>query len=362
VVERSVAYCRLDLTTTNAGARADDAIGDFSTIHAGLCFYRWPGTVAPKGHLSLALGQVIGLLFTLLGFSLGGRWPLFGLFTLLLIWWWATWLWFCCIHRAPQTDQRHARCILGAMVAGNVAILASIAWVLSAEFSFWLVARDLTLWAWIVPIFLTVAHRMIPFFTQAVVPQREIWRPISILYAWLGSCALLVVASALALPELGAMTAAGLAVSTAYTAWTWAGGQLRGACAGNRLLAMLHLSFAWLPLAFVLYMLGQMGIAVGAAAEHAVGMGFCVTMLIGFVTRVSLGHSGRPLQASNVYWSLYLGLHGVALLRVVLALCSNSLPNSLVHITATLWVVLIAIWAMHMLPLYWRARADGQAG
>lgn len=343
-------------------------LGIFPPFMLGFVFTagpRWLGTAAPKGHLPLALGQVAGLLLTLLGFSLGGHWPLFGLFTLLIVWWWATWLWVCCISTAPAGDQRHARSILGAMLAGNVALLATIGWVLSGDAGFWLLARNLILWGWIVPIFLVVAHRMIPFFTQSVVPQRDIWRPVSMLYAGLGSCALLVFAALLGLPELAAVTALTAALGSAYVAWNWAGRpglRLSGACGGNRLLAMLHLSFAWLPLGFFLQALESAGLAVGTAATHAIGMGFCTTMMVGFVTRVTLGHGGLPLKASDLHWRLYLGLHGVALLRVLLALAGGLLPAFLLHATAALWLLLIVAWAVHVLPLYWKPRADGQPG
>ena len=40
-------------------------------------------------------------------------------------------------------------------------------------------------------------------------------------------------------------------------------------------------------------------------------------MLLGFVTRVSLGHAGRPLVAGRLAWTLYWLAHGIALTRVV---------------------------------------------
>lgn len=338
-------------------------LGIFPPFMLGFVFTagpRWLGTEAPKGHLPLALGQVGGLLLTLIGFSLGGHWALPGLFVLLVVWWWATWLWFSCMNSVPQADQRHPRCILVAMLTGNIALLCVIGWVLFADAFLWQLARDLVLWGWIVPIFLTVAHRMIPFFTQSVVPQRVLWRPHGVLYAGLLGCALLIVADLLALRALTFAVALGLSVGTGWLAWQWAGQQLRGACGGNRLLAMLHLSFAWLPVAFGLLALGAAGLEVGSAATHAIGMGFCTTMMVGFVTRVTLGHSGRALQASDAQWYLYLGLHGMAVLRVLLAV-AGAAPVFL-HRVAALWLVLIVVWSLHMLPVYWQARVDGKAG
>src|SRR5690606_9106346 len=249
-----------------------------------------------------------------------------------VVWWRATALWGACIAGAPRGDHRHAYLMLAAMVAGNLGILAAAGWVLSNDSSFWLLARNFILWGWIMPIFLIVAHRMIPFFTQSVLPQRAIWRPVQLLYGWLAGCVLLAAAAVAQLPLLSAAVAAAMALAFAYTAWHWAGRpglKLRGMYGGNRLLAMLHLAFAWLPVALALQALGDLGLPLGSAAAHALGLGFCSTMMVGFVTRVSMGHSGRPLQAGDVSWYLYLGLHGVAALRVAFVIIGG--PAALLH-------------------------------
>lgn len=80
----------------------------------------------------------------------------------------------------------------------------------------------------------------------------------------------------------------------------------------------------------------------------------------GFVTRVSLGHSGRPLQADTGFWALYLGLQGVAVLRVLAALFG--LTGPCLSAMAGLWLLLLLVWTVRVLPLYLRARADGQPG
>lgn len=341
-------------------------LGIFPPFMLGFVFTagpRWLSTPAPGGHLPLALAQIGGLLLTLIGFALGRHWALPGLLVLFVVWWRATGLWGACIAGAPRGDHRHANLMLAAMVAGNLGILAAAGWVLSNDSGFWLLARNLILWGWIAPIFLIVAHRMIPFFTQSVLPERVIWRPVQLLYGWLLGCVLLVVAAVGHWPLLSAAVAAAMALSFAYTAWRWMGRpgvNLRGVYGGNRLLAMLHLAFAWLPVALTLKALGDLGLPLGSAAAHAVGLGFCTTMMVGFVTRVSMGHSGRPLQASDANWGLYLGLHAVALLRVAFVIIGG--PPALLHGIAVLWLLLIVVWAAQMLPVYWRPRADGQPG
>lgn len=338
-------------------------LGIFPSFMLGFLFTagpKWLGTQAPKGHIPLAIGQIAGLALMLGGFTLGAYWPLPGVLLLFIVWWRATWLWFSCIAGAPEGNHIHARLILLAMIVGNVVWLTVMAWILSGDAGIWQVARNLLLWGWIAPIFLIVSHRMIPFFTQSVVPQRAPWRPASMLFFWIGACAALAVSLSAGYAMFSALLALSLSLATGYTSLQWAGRRLRGACDGNRLLAMLHLSFAWLPIVFFLLALEQSGFGVGTSATHALGMGFCSTMLVAFVTRVSLGHSGRPLKASDLHWYLYLSLHAAAALRVMLALAGAA--PWLLHATAALWLLLIVVWAACMLPIYLRPRADGQPG
>jgi uncharacterized protein involved in response to NO len=56
---------------------------------------------------------------------------------------------------------------------------------------------------------------------------------------------------------------------------------------------------------------------------------------------------------------VYLGLHLAAMLRIVASLL---VIPSLLTVSATVWLLLITIWIAMMLPVYLKARADGQPG
>ena len=122
---------------------------------------------------------------------------------------------------------------------------------------------------------------------------------------------------------------------------------------------MLHLSFAWLSIVFALQAASAFGAQIGSAMVHALALGFMGTMLVGFVSRVSFGHSGRPLQVSNALWAVYLALHVAALLRVAASV--TAIPQ-MMSLSASVWLLLLLIWVGFMLPIYLNARADGQAG
>src|SRR6185312_9049005 len=77
-------------------------------------------------------------------------------------------------------------------------------------------------------------------------------------------------------------------------------------CLHPGLLGVLHIAFTWLPVAFVLFCVQDLALAIrgeqvlGPAPLHALAIGFFGSMLVAMVTRVTHGHSGRPLQMHPV--------------------------------------------------------------
>jgi uncharacterized protein involved in response to NO len=75
----------------------------------------------------------------------------------------------------------------------------------------------------------------------------------------------------------------------------------------NPLLWILHVGQAWLIVAFAARALSCLtGWIPATAAFHALGAGAMATMILAFLTRAPLGHTGRPLRASGLtafaYW------------------------------------------------------------
>lgn len=177
----------------------------------------------------------------------------------------------------------------------------------------------------LLPVYVVVCHRMVPFFSQCVLPGYRVVRP-----AWA-----LAIACALALLHLLGELAhayawlwpidAAIAVLTAWLAWQWQPWRARSV----RLLFALHWAFAWLPLAFALYAFQSAwfaatgGFILGRAPVHALTIGYFGSMLVAMVTRVTQGHSGRVLEMGKVAWACFLAMQGVALVRIA----SDVLPE-----------------------------------
>jgi uncharacterized protein involved in response to NO len=117
------------------------------------------------------------------------------------------------------------------------------------------------------------------------------------------------------------------------------------------ILWVLHLALAWLPLAFLLS-------AISLTAEllletsfyflniHLLAIGFLTTVLIGFGTRVTLGHSGQPPHGDALATKIFIFIQFVVLAR---ALFSINIAfgwglNFLFDISFSLWLVLFMVW------------------
>ena len=134
-----------------------------------------------------------------------------------------------------------------------------------------------------------------------------------------------------------------------------------------RLLAVLHIAFAWLAIALLLYGVNSLALFVsgsapfGLAPLHALAVGFFASMVLGMASRVTLGHSGGELVADNTTWALFLGFQLAALARIAPDLAG--LPATVLYpAAAVIWLACFGPWFARYAPSYWRPRSDGRPG
>ncbi|MCA1855545.1 NnrS family protein [Massilia oculi] len=128
------------------------------------------------------------------------------------------------------------------------------------------------------------------------------------------------------------------------------------------LLWILHLSYAWIPLGFVLLALACFGWVPQSAAVHALTVGAMGGLIIGMVTRTALGHTGRMLRAGRLETAMYLLLQAGVLARLVAAFSAGPLRTAGL-VTATLcWSLAFGLYCLQYGPYLFRARVDGREG
>jgi uncharacterized protein involved in response to NO len=104
------------------------------------------------------------------------------------------------------------------------------------------------------------------------------------------------------------------------------------------------------------------GFAASAFWLHALTVGVLATMILGVMTRVALGHTGRPLVVDPLIALAYILLLLAGLMRVFgFGVVGLNYPTVLV-ISASLWTGAFALFLYVYVPILWRPRADGKPG
>ncbi|MCP5327589.1 MAG: NnrS family protein [Sinobacteraceae bacterium] len=126
---------------------------------------------------------------------------------------------------------------------------------------------------------------------------------------------------------------------------------------------VLHLAYVWLPIGLLLKALALLtGVAAATHWLHALTIGAIATMILGVMTRVTLGHTGHRLQALPRTPLAYGLLTAAALLRVFgTALPWISYP-ALIAMSAALWTAGFGLFLRIYGPLLLAPRADGKRG
>jgi len=105
----------------------------------------------------------------------------------------------------------------------------------------------------------------------------------------------------------------------------------------DRLVLVLHVGFAFVPVGFVLTGLAAFGSIVPSAGIHAWSTGAIGTMTLAVMTRASLGHTGHALSASNGTHAIYAAILAAAVTRVAAALLPLA-STALLAAAALAWV------------------------
>jgi len=265
---------------------------------------------------------------------------------------------------AASIDRRHARVALLACSMGALGEAAFLTWMLTDVPFALRLSASLGVWGFLTPLFLAVCHRMIPWFTSRVVQHHALFRPTGALWVMAAAC---LTHAALETADLQAwlwVPDAPLAVLAGWLARRWHSADAYRV----RLLAMLHISFPWAGLAFTLYGIDSLarlldtGWDLGHAPQHALGIGFFASMLFAMASRVSLGHSGRRLEADRLTWAVFWLVQLAAVLRILPELPPGYFPRHLSALSALTWLTASVAWAYRYAPFYWRARIDGKPG
>lgn len=190
--------------------------------------------------------------------------------------------------------------------------------------------------------------RVIPMFTNNGVPGAKAARVAWVEKTALGLVLCLIVADALqATGEWFALLAT-LTMAVHLVRWwlwqPWKTGH-------TPLVWVLHLAYFWIPVHLAMRAMAAMSWVSPSIAHHALTAGAIGGMVIGMMTRTSLGHTGRKLQAGLPEVSCYALIGVAAVVRVFLPLWNPSLISMAVLLSGILWSAGFAVFTWRYWPI-----------
>ena len=128
------------------------------------------------------------------------------------------------------------------------------------------------------------------------------------------------------------------------------------------LLWVLYIGYGWIILGFVLMAFSAYGLVLPSLAVHAFTIGGIGVLTLGMMARVSLGHTGRAMKASNAMAHTFILINLAALFRVLLPITLPNWYGVLVYGSTLSWLAAFSLFNFIYLPMLTSPRVDGQEG
>ncbi|ADE14953.1 NnrS family protein [Nitrosococcus halophilus Nc 4] len=205
-----------------------------------------------------------------------------------------------------------------------------------------------------------IGGRVIPFFTRNALPQTPIRQ-----FPWLDRLAIGSVAAILIIeaitgvsPLMGviALTAGGLNLARLLG---WGGYKTLS----RPLLWVLHLGYLWICAGLMTkgldaYLPGD----YRSIAIHLLTVGAMGTLILGMMSRVALGHTGRRLELpQGMIWAYVLLTLG-AIVRIGGPLLLPAHMMVVLLLSGGLWIAAFGLFVFRYTTILWRPRVDGRPG
>ncbi|MFA6789058.1 MAG: NnrS family protein [Arcobacteraceae bacterium] len=204
-------------------------------------------------------------------------------------------------------------------------------------------------------IIFAISQRMIPFFTSMKVAGYNINKSKNLMEKVYGLLLLKLFLLTIGEPKLYFLADIPLFLFFAYELYKWKLPVFKT----SAIMWVLFISLYWIPLGFLIASLESLsaifnwGIVFEKASLHTFAVGYFLTVLIGFGTRVVLGHSGQTPHADKIAIAMFIFIQLVVLVRLF---ASFSLNFSLDYIfwinhSALLLVLALLAWSVKYLHI-----------
>jgi len=206
---------------------------------------------------------------------------------------------------------------------------------------------------------LIVSGRVLPSFTRAAVqgaqPKVSSW----VERLTFGLAGLWVLGDVVA---AGTPLAGGLALALAAVQVLRFAGWYRSGVLANAMLWVLYSGYLWLILGLLLNGLAHLDLVAPFPSMHALTVGAIGIFTLGMMSRVTLGHTGRPMRAPTAVTAAFWTLNLAALTRVFGPLLWPAAYGTWLLVSGVLWTFAFGLFLWVHGPMLILPRADGRPG
>ncbi len=214
---------------------------------------------------------------------------------------------------------------------------------LEVNYSLFFIASPLTVNMFLIFMTFSVAQRMVPFFSHSMVSKDS-----RLIYIVFGGFIIKTIASILGFSIIDAIVSIALSLIVAREFIRW---KMTSKTA-PAILTILHIAIFWLPLglflggvATILEVFTQNSFYY--LSQHLLLLGVLTTILIGFGTRVTLGHSGQSPFADRLTIAIFYLTQVVVLSRAALSIdvFVGAYARWLFDLSVLIWIIMFGLWA-----------------
>ena len=205
-----------------------------------------------------------------------------------------------------------------------------------------------------------IGGRIIPFFTRNALPTVNI-QPTPLLDRLaIGSViVLLTIETVIGITPLSGAVALAAGILNAMRLLSWKGYKILS----RPLLWVLHLGYGWICAGLITKGLsGFLPNLHPSIAIHMLTVGAMGTLILGMISRVTLGHTGRPLILPSGMETAYLLLTLAAIIRAGGALLLPLYMTTILFLSGGLWIAALVLFLIRYTPILWQPRVDGRPG
>lgn len=284
--------------------------------------------LTPKAYMPLFWIYFAGSLLFFIGLFITPFLQTSGMFTILIAQILSFYKLFLIQKKSLMKNKNDTLWVLITFAAGIVShvLFFIISIVPSIAFLAQPIATNVGFYLFLFALIFTITQRMIPQFTGFKIKDYVITKTPYLLEMMYGLLVLKIFSLTLGNTILNLLVDTALFILFTRELWQWKLPLFKVPA----IIWVLYLALLWIPLGFfistligLLDLVFGMTFVVEKVVIHTFALGYFTTMLIGFGTRVILGHSGRTPNADKIAIALFIFLQLVVVIRLFASISSN---------------------------------------